>query len=137
LFCVIFINKVIMKKIKITKKQYETILEHEKNNRSLLKENNMLLGLSLLAGVKLTGQNEFLAKNSLSDTKVLNQIKNTLESDDKLKELVDQFKEKGMKNPEILLSDNANKIVDNYNNYSENDKLDFVAVKNLKELTGK
>jgi hypothetical protein len=126
-----------MKKIKITKKQYETILEHEKNNRSLLKENNMLLGLSLLAGVKLTGQNEFLAKNSLSDTKVLNQIKNTLESDDKLKELVDQFKEKGMKNPEILLSDNANKIVDNYNNYSENDKLDFVAVKNLKELTGK
>jgi hypothetical protein len=125
-----------MKKIKITKKQYETILEHEKDNRSLLKENNMLLGLSLLAGIKLTGQNEFLAKNSLSDGKFLNQIKDTLESDDKIKELVDQLKEKGMKNPENTLSTNAQKIIDSFNQYSKEEKLDFVAVKNLKELSG-
>jgi len=128
-----------MAKIKITQEQYNKIILHEQASRSnLLTEttHDVVLGIAMLAGLKLTGTNEIMAKNALENEKTLGLIKSTLEDQAKTKELVKKFEEKGMNDVGGFLSKNADSIVTGFNNKSKSDKLDFIAKTNLKELNG-
>lgn len=129
-----------MAKIKITQEQYDKIVLHEQMSRSkMLTEttHDVVLGVAMLAGLKLTGTNEIMANKALEDEKTLGLIKSTLEDQNKTKELVKKFEEKGMGDVDSFLSNHAESIVNNFNNKSKSDKLDFIAKTNLKELGGK
>ncbi len=129
-----------MAKIKITQEQYNKIVLHEQMSRSkMLTEttHDVVLGVAMLAGLKLTGTNEIMAKKALEDEKTLGLIKSTLEDQSKTKELLKKFEEKGMGDVDTFLSNNAESIVSNYNDKSKSEKLDFIAKTNLKELGGK
>jgi len=126
-----------MGKLKITESQYNKILLHEQAERkNILTEGpkEVMLGVAVLAGIKLTGQNEFLSQKALKDSSVLRDIKSTFEDEGRLKELVSKMEEKGMESPSLLLSKNAKLIVDKFNELSS-DKLDFISLSNLKELS--
>jgi hypothetical protein len=129
-----------MAKLKITQKQYDAIILNEQKSRlNILTENTkeVVLSVASLAGVKLSGQNDFIAKEALKDEKTIDLIKSTLESEDKVKELADSMTEKGMKDPNSFLSKNADSIVKKFNDISGGKKLDFISVTNLKNLGGK
>jgi hypothetical protein len=121
-----------MKKIKITSEQYNRILLKEKEERlscsdvmvnenfnqpELLEEGlkEVLLGVALLMGVNLSGQNREMADLALQNDSIMAQIKTTLEDENKTKDLAKAFAEKGMDNPELRLAQNAEKIADAYN----------------------
>lgn len=129
-----------MTKLKITQEQYNKIILHEQVSRSkLLNEttHDVVLGIAKLAGLKLTGTNEVIAKAALENDKTLGLIKSTLEDESKVKELVKKFEEKGMNDVGVFLSKNAELIVSGFNEKSKSNKLDFIAKTNLKELNGK
>lgn len=128
-----------MAKLKITQEQYNKIILHEQSSRShLLVEttNEVVLGVAKLAGLKLSGHNETVAKNALNDVKTMGLIKTTLEDNDKVKDLVKKMEEKGMKDVEMFLSKNVDSIVNNYNQHAKEEKLDFISKTNLLELGG-
>jgi hypothetical protein len=137
-----------MKRLKITHKQYEAILLNEQTNRlideqpkEILEEGfkEVLLGVAMLMGVGLSGPNAAVAQSALQNDATISQIKATLEDEKKLKELVQDFAEKGMKNPDSLLAKNAQNIVDKFNKLAdEKDKTYKVSnkvVTNLQSLS--
>jgi hypothetical protein len=129
-----------MAKLKITQEQYNKIILHEQASRSsLLTEttHEVILGVAKLAGLKLSGHNDTVAKNALNDAKTMSLIKSTLEDENKVKELVKKMEEKGMKDVESFLSKNVESIVKGYNEYAKAEKLDFISKTNLLELGGK
>ena len=129
-----------MAKLKITQEQYDKIILHEQASRSsLLTEttNEVVLGVAKLAGLKLSGHNDTVAKNALNDAKTMGLIKSTLEDEVKVKELVKKMEEKGMKDVETFLSKNVESIVKKYNQHAKTEKLDFISKTNLLELGGK
>ena len=129
-----------MAKLKITQEQYNKIILHEQASRSsLLTEttHEVILGVAKLAGLKLSGHNDTVAKNALNDAKTMGLIKSTLEDENKVKELVKKMEEKGMKDVESFLSKNVESIVKNYNQYAKTEKLDFISKTNLLDLSGK
>lgn len=132
-----------MTKIKITSQQYKSILLREQESRlkasgDVLNENlelnpelleegwkEVLLGVAMLMGVGLTGVNKTMAQDALKNGETMAQIKATLEDKNKTQELVKSFGEKGMRNPEAILAKNAEKVVDNFNKVSDNNKLEY------------
>jgi phage protein D len=130
-----------MSTLKITQSQFDRIVLYEERKRNIfLTENakDLALTIALLSGIKLTGQNEYTVNNLIKDKKNMTMVKNTLEDENKIKELVDALTEKGMKNPEGSLSKNADNIVKKFNEISEKEKLnlklDFLTSNNLKNL---
>ena len=129
-----------MKKIKITQEQYNKLIITEQkrlinNSSDLLSESinknselleegwkEIVLGVAMLMGLNLTGQNDLTAQKALSDANTINQIEATLENDSKIQELIDAMKEKGMADPSAMLAKNADKIVNNFNNLSDKEK---------------
>ncbi len=129
-----------MKKIKITKEQYDRLIISEQtriiiNQNSLLSESinknaelleegwkEIVLGVAMLMGLNLTGQNDLTAKKALSDANTINQIEAKLEDDAKIGELINIMKEKGMKDPSAMLAKNADNIVSDFNKLSEKEK---------------
>ena len=125
-------------RIKITQEQYKNILLNEELARlearkSMIKENTspntkiinegwkeVVLGIALILGVGLTGQNKEVAEEALKDPETMNKIKSTLEDENSLEELVDALKEKGMKNPESKLTSNIEKFINDYNTMAIN-----------------
>ena len=128
-----------MAKLKITQEQYNKIILHEQASRSSLlieTTHEVVLGVAKLAGLKLSGHNDTVAKNALNDAKTMSLIKSTLEDEGKVKELVKKMEEKGMKDVESFLSKNVDSIVKGYNEYAKAEKLDFISKTNLLELGG-
>jgi hypothetical protein len=130
-----------MSTLKITKEQLEMIQLYEERNRNIfLTENakDLALTIALLSGIKLTGQNEFKVNKLIKDKKNMAMVKNTLEDENKVQELIDALSEKGMKDPERALSKNAEKIMKKFNEISDTEnlglKLDFLTKNNLKNL---
>lgn len=130
-----------MSTLKITKEQLEMIQLYEERNRNIfLTENakDLALTIALLSGIKLTGQNEFKVNKLIKDKKNMTMVKNTLEDENKVQELIDALSEKGMKDPERALSKNAEKIMKKFNEISDTEnlglKLDFLTKNNLKNL---
>lgn len=148
-----------MPKLKISQKQYDAILLHEQQSRlkasgDLLTENlnestqlleegwrEVVLGVAMMLGVGLTGQNKAMAQDAVKNASTMAQIKATLEDEEKVGELVDALKTKGMKDPESKLAQNAEKVVDAYNRIAADDdikyKIDVKVVNNLQALKGK
>lgn len=117
-----------MRKIKITSEQYTNLLLREQRNRlssKLLNESNkeVLLAVSSLMGVNLSGLNKEIAEKALKDKTIMNKVVSTLENDEKINELVSNLEEKGMKNAKDKLSVNSKKIVDNFNENSDKNNL--------------
>ena len=128
-----------MAKLKITQEQYNKIILHEQASRSSLlieTTHEVVLGVAKLAGLKLSGHNDTVAKNALNDAKTMSLIKSTLEDEGKVKELVKKMEEKGMKDVENFLSKDVDSIVKGYNEYEKSEKLDFISKTNLLELGG-
>jgi len=148
-----------MAKLKITKEQYQRILMREQEARlnasgDLLTENlnesaqlleegwrEVVLGVAMMLGVGLTGQNKAMAQDAVKNATTMAQIKSTLEDEGKVGELVDALKTKGMKDPESKLAQNAEKVMDAYNRIAADDdikyRVDTKVVKNLQQLKGK
>lgn len=147
-----------MKKIKITKEQYNSLILAEQkrlmNSSDLLSESinknselleegwkEIVLGVSMLMGLNLTGQNNAVAEKAIHDANIMKQIEATFENKAKTQELIDLMTKKGMKDPSEMLRKNADEIEDNYNELSDKEKmgikLSVVAVNNLKSLESK
>lgn len=148
-----------MPKLKITQEQYNRILLHERESRlkgssELINENldestqlleegwkEIVLGVAMMMGVGLTGQNKAVAQNAVKNSETMAQIKATLEDSSKTAELVDLLKQKGMKDPESKLAQNAEKVMDAFNRIAADDdikyKVDTKVVSNLQSLKGK
>jgi hypothetical protein len=118
-----------MAKIKITSEQYNKILLHEQNNRlnSSKKLNEgqkeVVLAVSKLMGLELSGLNKEMADKALKDKAVMREILSTFEDVNKIKNLISSLEEKGMENAKDKLSTNAKDIVNNYNKASEENKI--------------
>ncbi len=148
-----------MSKLILTKKQYDRLLLHEQQSRlktsgelinetidpsvELLEEGwkEVVLGVAMMLGVGLTGQNKIMAQDAVKNAQTMAQIKSTLEDSDKTGELIELLKQKGMKDPESKLADNAEKVMDTYNKIAANDnlkyKVDIKVVNNLQQLKSK
>lgn len=147
-----------MPKLKITQKQYNSLLLNEQKTRldasetiiiEELNENiqvleegwkEVVLGVAMMLGIGLTGQNKIQAQNAVKNQATMDQIKATLEDSAKTKELVELLKEKGMKDPETKLSQNAEKVIDTFNKIAKNEKmsprLDIKTVNTIQALKG-
>lgn len=131
-----------MSKIKITPKQYNAIIFSEQldkslSNGELLEEGwkEVVLGTAMLMGVGLSGINKISAQNALKNDSVMSQIKQTLEDENKIKELSKAFADKGMKNPDSLIVKNAKKAVNQFNKLAqEHDKTYRVSEKAVETL---
>lgn len=148
-----------MTKIKITRQQYNKLVLAEQQNRQkpnndiltesinnnvqLLEEGwkEVVLGISMLMGLNLTGQNNVAAEKAVHNADIMKQIEATLEDKSKTQELVDVMKEKGIKDPSAMLAKNAETIVKRYNEIADDDdiniKLGTITVNNLKNLESK
>jgi hypothetical protein len=131
-----------MKRLKITNEQYDRIILHEQKSRILMEaeqkglnhSNEVLLGIAKLMGLDVKGYNEKAADKALTKSEVMKSIKDSLESETKRKELIDDLKSKGFTDSNILYK--ADTIAKNFNKYSKENKLgytmdDFSLVKKI------
>ena len=116
-----------MAKIIITESQYKTILEHEKRQRATINEAekaitvdlNVLLAIGSLLGFNISGHNKINADEALKDETIFKEIKSTLETPDKLKELISSLEIKGMANPEAKLKEKLSSLVSKFNSLAK------------------
>ena len=126
-------------RIKLTSGQFDRLMlrEQETRSKAILSEGikEVLLGVAKLMEVNLTGLNKDIAERALSDETIMSEIKNTLESEEKVEELKELLEKKGVKFPDKLLAKNAKKIMDSYNKIAEENnlthRLDMAAGNNL------
>ena len=135
-----------MKRLKINKKQYNTIIVNEQKERLTEPSNKLIgegmkevvLGVGLMLGLRLTGQNDAIAHDVVTSPAIMTEIKTILEDENKIKELVDLLGEKGMKNPEDKLAEKATKIVTKYNKLATeigiDERITMKGIYNLKSL---
>jgi uncharacterized protein YjhX (UPF0386 family) len=120
-----------MAKIKITESQYNKILLNRQiealSNQSIITESygDVVLGVAVLLGINLSGQNKIIGQNAIGDDNIMGQIKQTLEDDTKVKELVKSFTDKGMTNPDTKLAKNAKNIVNKFNEIAKANGKDY------------
>lgn len=92
-----------MAKIKITQKQYDTIILNEQkriltegnDKPDYINDNNVVLGFSKLMGITLSGMNKIDAENALKQESTLNKINGILSNKEKLINMVDDLVTKG------------------------------------------
>ena len=92
-----------MTKIKITQKQYDTIILNEQkriltesNDKPDYKnDNNVVLAFSKLMGMTLSGMNKIDAENALKQELILNKINGILSNKEKLSTMIDDLITKG------------------------------------------
>jgi UDP-N-acetylglucosamine:LPS N-acetylglucosamine transferase len=132
-----------MAKIKITSEQYNKILIHEQNNRlassNKLNEGDkeVVLAVSKLMGLNLSGLNKEIAEKALKDKTVMDEVLATFGNETKMKNLASNLEEKGMENANEKLSMKAKDIVDNYNKISkENNFGTQMGMHNINKIKG-
>ena len=132
-----------MSKIKITYEQYNRLILNEQKNRSHkinLNEDmkEVLLGVSLLMDINLSGQNKEVAEKAIKTDSTMLEIKKVLEDSNKLNQLVAALTEKGYNDAEIKMAKKANEVVNKFNDYAESNnikhRLDTEAFNNLVKL---
>ena len=113
-------------RVKLTEKQLNMVMLNESKTRKILKESDreVILGLSLLLGVKLSGLNNELAHKYINDDKIVNKIKTTLSNEFKTEEIIKSMEEKGMSDAKNLLKSKSKEIVDNFDKFCGPDKHD-------------
>lgn len=152
-----------MTKLRISKKQYDTILLREQETRikaiteALIQEEgpdkeiieegvkDWVLGAALIIAQAIgsnamaqSGHNKVVADKAIHNKEIMGQIKSTLEDSTKTADLVSAMEKLGMKNPTDLLAKNADKVASEFNRVAADNKLsyhvDTKAVDNLKAL---
>lgn len=131
-----------MAKLKISKKQYNTILLREQETRlnsivTTLIENEGVAKAIINEGVKdwalgaaliisnalgnntISGHNKIVADKAIKNKETMGQIKATIENEFKTQELVDAMEKLGIKNTEDLLAKHAEKVVNEFNRLSD------------------
>ena len=106
-------------RVKLTSKQLNMVMLNESKTRKILKESDreVILGLSLLLGIKLSGLNNELANKYINDDKIVNKIKTTLSNEFKTEEIIKSMEEKGMVDAKNLLKTKSKEIVDNFDKF--------------------
>jgi len=103
------------KKLVISESQLELITKHIQNNGSLneivIEEGfkDLALGLLMLAGANLTGQNKAIAQNALDNQDIVQKIDSTLADTTELNKLIDRIDSK-MPNAGKIIQQNADQI---------------------------
>jgi len=122
-----------MAKLIITERQYNAILEHEKQIKASINESDktitvdltILLALGSMLGINVTGHNKIKAENALKDEKTFKDIKDFLSSEDKLKELIKSFEIKGMPDPTNKLFNDKGKLIPKFNKMAKEKGFDI------------
>ena len=116
-----------MKKLIITETQLKTILLNRK--RETISEVNhvpeiieegfkeVVLGIAMLAGITLTGQNKAVAQSALENEQILNQVSSVLQ-DSRLEKVIDSLENAGMENAKDKINKNADRIEKNFDEAS-------------------
>ena len=120
-----------MKRLKITNEQYNRIILHEQNSRILMEaeqkglnhSNEVLLGVAKLMGLNVKGFNATIADAALKKDDVMKSIKDSLQSETKRQELMDDLKAKGLLNSNVLYK--ADTIASNFNKISKENNLNY------------
>lgn len=135
-----------MKRIKITESQYQKLLSHINENKQTINEGedviksdlNVLLMVSNLLGLSLSGLNKIKLENALKSLSVYEQVKFTLESKEKLEELIESLEIKGMSEPKRKLKEKFSSIISKFNGLAKENgfdvKLSPKAMTNLNSL---
>jgi len=141
-----------MIKLIINKRQHDMIILYEQSiklneTEKVNTPEDVILVVSKLLGVNLTGLNDVKCQEAIKNKDTLNKVKNTLNSDTEIKKLIDSLSEKSMVNPEIKLSEKSKDIIKKFNklvddledtDYNKtNLKLDTVAFDLLRNLNKK
>jgi len=110
------------KKVKVTKRQLDLIANHineSKRPSNLIKEElkDVVLGVALLMGVGLSGQNKAIAQDALNDVNVLKKISSTV-STPSIEKIAEKMEEMGMQNAMQVIQNNAKSISDLYAYYA-------------------
>jgi hypothetical protein len=138
-------NENIKKKLIITESQYNRVLTTLSNKKPLVLtegRKEVILGISnilmMSLGKSLSNYNKIIGDKLMANKEAMTSIKTVFEDADKLNELLGELEEVGMKNPELRLSSNAQKIVDTYNKVATDNNLDLHmdvdVINNLKDL---
>jgi hypothetical protein len=156
----IYIEKQPMPKLKITQRQYNAILLHERETRlnearAILNENGKseaelleegrletaVMVVATMLGVGLTGNNKAMAQKVVNSpkTEVVQQVTQELKNPDDLTKIFDILKSKGLKNPEAAVKKaternkvNAEKVLKNLED--DDTKITTKMVSNLSQL---
>jgi hypothetical protein len=135
-----------MTKIRITEKQYQTILTHINENKISLNESedviksdlNVILVISKLIGINLTGLNKIKLENALKDVSVYEKVKSSLESKEKIDEIIESLEIKGVSEPKRKLKEKMSSIISKFNALSKENGFDVTlsakAMTNLNSL---
>lgn len=121
-----------MTRIRITEKQYQTILTHINENKISLNESedviksdlNVILVISKLIGINLTGLNKIKLENALKDVSVFQNVKNALESKEKLEEIIESLEIKGVSDPKRKLKEKLSNIISKFNALAKENDFD-------------
>jgi hypothetical protein len=113
-------------RVKLTPKQLNMVILNESKTRNIIKESDreVILGLSLLLGVKLSGLNNELAHKYINDNKIINKIKTTLSNEFKTEEIIKSMEEKGMSDAKNLLKSKSKELIDNFDKFCGPEKHD-------------
>ena len=95
----------------------------EAEQKSLNHSNEVLLGVAKLMGLDVKGYNEKTVDKALTNSKVMKSIKDSLESETKRQELMDDLKSKGFMDSNVLYK--ADTIAKNFNKHSKENNLNY------------
>ena len=130
-----------MRRIIIKESQYKLLSEH------IIKESSkeVLLGAGVIIcraiGKNMTKFNKFVADKAVANKHTMAKIKDSFEDENKLKSLADEFTSHGFNDLENVLSSNAKKIIDEFNETAKRNNLpyhlNYNAINTLKSLAPK
>jgi flagellar motor protein MotB len=83
----------------------------------------VVLGVAMLMGLGLTGQNKANAQDALNDAKILQQIDSTL-SGPNIKQVADKMESMGLNNAMEVIQNNADEIKRNYASFANKRNID-------------
>ena len=95
----------------------------EAEQKGLNHSNEVLLGVAKLMGLNVKGFNATIADAALKKDDVMKSIKDSLQSETKRQELMDDLKAKGLLNSNVLYK--ADTIASNFNKISKENNLNY------------
>lgn len=117
-------------KIILTESQYNRLFLKEEKNISFNFDNDTILAFGKLIGLPMKGQNAFLSDKALKNPNILNKIYSIMTNVDEKTKMIDDLNNKGMSDSEKKLHDNIETIINSFNEYSKDKKLNLNSVLN-------
>lgn len=113
------------KRIKITERQLGLITKHISESKSPINESKkeLVLGVAMLMGLNLSGQNKAIADNALSDPNILLQIDSVLATPE-IEDIASRMEDMGLRDALNQIKRNKTRIQTNYANYASQHNID-------------